>query len=457
MVAPAGCGKTELIAQTVALNGRGADLVLTHTNAGVAALSERLKRYGVTAAIVEVRTIAAWALRLVTAYPSAASVVLRDLDPPDDWDGVYRAATRLLRLRSFAKIFRARYSGVFVDEYQDCNIHQHTLVCRMRDLLPCVVLGDPLQTIMNIRNDVPDWTTVIERAFPKIGELTEPWRWKEHNPGLGEWLLEIRSSLLNSEPVDFEAANSRGVMSWRPSSGAETRQRISAACRKFVQKEGTTMLIRCYEPQCVAAAKAYPGFEILEAAELADLRAIASALAQAEIPSVAICEWVLKVVAHVSTTVGPIKQHLTKGTHPKADTHWRPLFDTLAQVDATRPNTVLRALEAIRSYRPKKGQRPRLLRPDLWFSLESTCKWAHSCRESLAEAAVSVIRRRRQRGRGIPRLAIGRPRLVKGLQFDHVFVFDAQHFSANELYVNLSRPTRWLGVTSDGPVVKAPR
>lgn len=48
ITAPAGCGKTHLIAE--ALTNRAETkpiLVLTHTNAGVAALRERLERYGV--------------------------------------------------------------------------------------------------------------------------------------------------------------------------------------------------------------------------------------------------------------------------------------------------------------------------------------------------------------------------------------------------------------------------
>ncbi|SDQ40136.1 DNA helicase-2 / ATP-dependent DNA helicase PcrA [Pseudomonas cannabina] len=45
ITAPAGCGKTQLIADTLALHtGPKPALILTHTNAGVAALRARMSR-----------------------------------------------------------------------------------------------------------------------------------------------------------------------------------------------------------------------------------------------------------------------------------------------------------------------------------------------------------------------------------------------------------------------------
>ena len=44
VVAAAGCGKTELIAQAVAIGQAGHQLILTHTHAGVRSLRERMRR-----------------------------------------------------------------------------------------------------------------------------------------------------------------------------------------------------------------------------------------------------------------------------------------------------------------------------------------------------------------------------------------------------------------------------
>ena len=55
VVAPAGHGKTEIIANVAALGGRA--LILTHTHAGVHAIRARIKRLGIPHACVAVDTI----------------------------------------------------------------------------------------------------------------------------------------------------------------------------------------------------------------------------------------------------------------------------------------------------------------------------------------------------------------------------------------------------------------
>ena len=58
VIAPAGCGKTQLIAEAVHLDADRQSLVLTHTHAGVDALRMRLKVLGAKASTYEVNTIA---------------------------------------------------------------------------------------------------------------------------------------------------------------------------------------------------------------------------------------------------------------------------------------------------------------------------------------------------------------------------------------------------------------
>src|SRR3546814_5879063 len=70
IVAPAGHGKTELIATAAALGRRA--LILTHTHAGVHAIRSRLKRLRVSHASVSVDTIAGWCMRYAHAFPGVA-------------------------------------------------------------------------------------------------------------------------------------------------------------------------------------------------------------------------------------------------------------------------------------------------------------------------------------------------------------------------------------------------
>ena len=70
VIAPAGCGKTQLIVEALLCNKSDKPiLVLTHTNAGVAALRQRLAKEKLPTGSYKLATIDGWALRLVSTFP----------------------------------------------------------------------------------------------------------------------------------------------------------------------------------------------------------------------------------------------------------------------------------------------------------------------------------------------------------------------------------------------------
>lgn len=73
IIAPAGYGKTEEIAEAVKIC-EGKQLILTHTRAGVAALRDRMKRKNICPENYEIDTIASFGLKWCKAYPSTAQV-----------------------------------------------------------------------------------------------------------------------------------------------------------------------------------------------------------------------------------------------------------------------------------------------------------------------------------------------------------------------------------------------
>src|SRR3546814_4287132 len=74
VTAPAGCGKTHLIAEALTRHAGGKPiLVLTHTNAGVVALRSRLDRAGVPAKAYRLSTIDGWAMRLISTFPARSA------------------------------------------------------------------------------------------------------------------------------------------------------------------------------------------------------------------------------------------------------------------------------------------------------------------------------------------------------------------------------------------------
>jgi DNA helicase-2/ATP-dependent DNA helicase PcrA len=71
VTAPAGCGKTQLIADSLkAYSGLKPVLVLTHTNAGKGALEARLDSAAVPKSSFRVFTIDSWAIRVISKFPA---------------------------------------------------------------------------------------------------------------------------------------------------------------------------------------------------------------------------------------------------------------------------------------------------------------------------------------------------------------------------------------------------
>jgi hypothetical protein len=143
--AAAGCGKTEAIVRTVGTFCGGCQLILTHTHAGVDALRQRFRTLRVARAKYHVDTIAGWAWGWVRMYPSNASY----RGPTDiaEWADVYAAMCNLLHKDFVRDGILNSYSGVIVDEYQDCTASMHAVISELKKLLPCRVLGDDLQGI----------------------------------------------------------------------------------------------------------------------------------------------------------------------------------------------------------------------------------------------------------------------------------------------------------------------
>ena len=235
VAAPAGCGKTHLIAE--ALTRHGGDkpiLVLTHTNAGVVALRGRLDKAGVPSKSYRLSTIDGWAMRLISTFPRRSGHdpdLLKLARPATDYPNIRVAAAKLLKAGHVAEVLKASYARLIVDEYQDCSIRQHAVVGYAAQSLPTCVLGDPMQAIFGFGgDDLAKWDEQVCGYFPVAGELATPWRWI--NAGaelLGRWLLDVRGKLLRGEPVDLRTAP-EGV-TWVQLDGTNDHERRLEAAR----------------------------------------------------------------------------------------------------------------------------------------------------------------------------------------------------------------------------------
>ena len=127
VTAPAGCGKTYLIAKSLASRPQSSKptLVLTHTHAGVAALRRRFDEFSIPKSRFRISTLDGWTMRLVANFPVRSGIRLSALDLNDarnDYPAIRDAGIQLLEARHVQDIMSANFHSVIIDEYQDCSL-----------------------------------------------------------------------------------------------------------------------------------------------------------------------------------------------------------------------------------------------------------------------------------------------------------------------------------------------
>ena len=198
IIAPAGHGKTEMIAEIVK-HTEGKQLLLTHTNAGVDAIEKRLQKRKVSKEKYTVTTIAAFCIKWCVSYngtgefDKALSPLNSAKEAKTYYAQLYSGAKKIFATSWVGNVLKASYAGIIVDEYQDCIQVQHEIFLAMNKHLPVRVLGDPMQGIFSFAGDLVDWNNL---EFPIVDVETKPWRWSKCNPELGEYLMTVRDNLL---------------------------------------------------------------------------------------------------------------------------------------------------------------------------------------------------------------------------------------------------------------------
>jgi DNA helicase-2/ATP-dependent DNA helicase PcrA len=338
------------------------------------------------------------------------------------------------------------FTGVYVDEYQDCTVRHHTIVKRLADFLPCRAVGDDLQGIFGFANDpLADWNGDVLGYFTLVGELTTPHRWAKTNPALGEWLKGVRQCLKSGKEVDLD-----GYWEQLPDGKYAVPCQIGE-CKKALALDGRVVVVRKWDREVYAIGKKLKGvYGCMEEVECRDLLEVCRKLDEAtpgQRPAV-ILDFVGKCVTAVPAVVKTLLACAEARKAPSAKTASNNprLCDSLAAVAGQDSPTAMAAILDEIASMPDAN----LYRKELFFELRKVAI-NHKPEEDvyLQATAWRIRESARRAGRRLPRRLVSRTVLIKGLEFDHVLLPNVDDFDgAKDLYVALTRASKSLLVLS---------
>lgn len=457
VIAAAGCGKTETIARTILLCS-GRRLILTHTHAGLDAISARLVKHGVPAERYRVETIAGWCLRFVLAFPVRSALATKAPHKNEEWTAVYEGVARLIDTGAIDEVLHASYSGLFVDEYQDCTKEQHEVIRRLAQRMPTCVFGDPLQSIFDFGHQTPvDWEKDVFPSFPMVGQLVTPWRWRNAGSDeLAEWLKDVRRALEKGDPLTVNAAAPSCVFwSQMPTNEDIRIQAIGKECLQALNDIGEKQNLIVIGDGVSSGSRAALAkhlskwhFSTIEPVNCKELYKAAKDLDGATGEQ----RWprVLKFVADcmAGSEQADLKAALAskanggkKGVKKFGET----LLDAAHEASETGADiSVLAFLQAI-----DRHDGVRVYRREMFRAMCAALRAKSSGDvQTLAEGVWIAQNRFRHAGRRFGKYNVGSTLLVKGLEFDHAVIAETSPFDRKDWYVALTRASLGVRIVS---------
>lgn len=456
VVAPAGCGKTQLIVEALKRHvGDKPILVLTHTNAGVAALRSRLAKEAVPSSKFRLSTIDGFAMRLAMTFPVAGRLPIEALSKEKlPYPQIQQAAVQIVQGGRLSEILRATYARVLVDEYQDCGRTQHQIICWLAKCLSTCVLGDTLQAIFDFNTGgLPDLETEVAAEFKLVGSLDTPWRWiRADREDFGRWLLKSRQALLSNGKIDLRAAPIDVKWVQLPGGSLNREIQLKAARTRAVTREGSVLVVadsRNKNWQKEIARQTHGN--LIENVDLSDLVNFSTDL---DLAAPTALDVVVRFGGEVMVGAGA-EDLLRRVVTIKANRHHNEPTDLERVALEFEKDRSLRAVAAVLvSMNEQPGVR--VHRPDV---LNAAIRALNECvvddKLSFRVAAINARERNRVYGRHIPPRGVGSTLLVKGLEADTCVVVDGDTMNAKNLYVAITRGSHKLVVCSESPILPA--
>lgn len=471
LIAPAGHGKTTAIADCLLQCPiDSCQLVLTHTHAGIASLRNKFKQKNVPSSRYQIETITGFAQRYVLSFIGSSAL-------PEEEDKSYfnvaiEKCCSLIQTSVVQNVIKASFSGIFVDEYQDCTIDQHNMIMGLAKNLPLHLLGDPLQGIFSFE-DKP--LVDFEKdfcLFTRFELLDYPWRWKKSNPALGQFIFRIRKELEVNHKIEIASSPKDNifVITCLPS------DKYSCLGRLIQQQKSNNILIICpsykeydnngklilrgglNERIVIKQRTDYANkFSVLDAIDSSEYYKCAKmidsfiekCLRGNRIKKVARLHDILKSlhlnITEVNKWIDKSKNTLKQRTKENASFS-KKLKESFshfeADVNLSNLRTVLTQivqLPQIKSYHKI-----------FYYTIDKCFNIAQINNISMFEAMKLQKTRLRHQGRSVDGLCFGTTLLTKGLEFETVIIWDAHKFDdVKNFYVAISRACKRLIIMTE--------
>lgn len=447
---PAGAGKTHLLAAAVATaTERGhRSLVLTHTNAGVDAIRRRLRRFGVSSSQARVETITSWAFSLVCAYPTIAGVEVVE-DP--DWamsDEYVRGATAVVASEAISDVHAVSFDYLFVDEYQDCTLLHHAFIKAIATAVAkTIIFGDRLQAIFGFTGSLTEWDQHVLPNFPALLLEATPHRWLGHNEELGQWLLDIRLSLVEGQVFDFAAHTVPGLTFVQEVSPTA----IATAAYSFTDYDETVVLLDKW-PSGVAdhASRLGGSYSVMEDINgnfmreqingFSNDRRTVLALPDSGDPALArwFAQFAKACIIGLADLNDVVLRRLSKNESLNGISR-DGIQSVIDSLEVLRLNPTYEQLaHTARAVREMKELR--VYRWEAWNDTLQAIAMSAGNAEKPIDNLTRIRERLRRQGRRAHSRIASRTLLVKGLEYDHVIIADLANFTdPRNLYVALTR------------------
>ncbi len=441
IVAPAGYGKTELIVRSVACC-EGRQLVLTHTHAGVDSLRKRFKKYKISSSRFNIETIHSFALRFAGSYPKTTELPFDKPQENEEYDQVISSAINLFDIKLGKDILRSSYSGIFVDEYQDCEINQHQLICKLADILPCRIVGDPLQGIYDFGvNQIVDWEKDVFSVFEPLPKLTIPHRWNKTNIELGTWLQRVRAQIESKKPITFDSIVTHV---------ADGDKQPFACLYKNASFDGTQYVICNPQPRHINSShiiaksmkNLYRTIEPITSKTLCtNAQRIESTRGLNKLKHVI---YFAKIcLTEISTECDDVFKNLGGKFRKERKIKLKEHFEKI------HGNEKLQYIYELFKFFEDE-YKPTYKRYQLWQEMKKGLyEVSIGGHDSLEEAVWYVRSQLRFKKNRIPKHCISRTVLLKGLECDHAIIIKPELFDAKNLYVALTRASSKLTIISN--------